>query len=171
MAQTRIHLVNSLLEELIYVFEKYTFPPPPAMGGQHYALYASGASETVRIYPIDAPGISLKKDIVVVYDTTDNGPYIDDTTYGGRSSVRAMSLDITVTAKDYLSVLAAGDFLESYFDGKAMTLGERSPHKIHNDETFELMEVSFIGESGVELDDSKNHSETFNFNIIYSKGN
>ena len=39
------------------------------------------------------------------------------------------------------------------------------------DKTFKLMEVSFIGESGVELDDSENHSETFNFNIIYSKGN
>ena len=163
MAQNRIHLADTLLKELVYIFEEYLYD------GQKYGDYSLTNNEDLRIRPIAAIDINLKNTIVVTYDTADGGSYIDDTIYGGASKVRTMTMDITVTAKKYYAVLAAGDFLESYFDGKAIELGAVS--NTDADKTFKLMEVSFIGESGVELDDSENHSETFNFNIIYSKGN
>ena len=104
MAQNRIHLADTLLKELVYIFEEYLYD------GQKYGDYSLTNNEDLRIRPIAAIDINLKNTIVVTYDTADGGSYIDDTIYGGASKVRTMTMDITVTAKKYYAVLAAGDF-------------------------------------------------------------
>ena len=174
MAQNRIHLSDSLMAELGHIFNDHT------INGETYPEYArivrSSGSPSISvtyqiiIEPVVAPVVKFDYQIGIGYVFSDDGPYDTGTFGDDHYPLRSASLSVLTAAKSYRAVLAAGDFLVDYFDGRDVVLGKdvtRRNEAIPESEWFKISEIEFSGETGVEKDDTEIYLTTYEFSLIY----
>ena len=178
MAQNRVDLADALIKDLEYVFEKHT------INGETYRQRASvdtsGLPIPITNKLIVAPVTIIPDDVevdnlVVAYNFADVGAYTESTYFGDDDShhpVRSMGVDVAVGSKEYRHVLAAGDWLIDYFDGKDITLGTQAGYEVADDATFKTIEITFDGETQPDMitEGDRVITASYNFNIIYDRG-
>ena len=188
MAQNRVDLADALIKDLEYVFEEHkisvTGESIPVTYRQRVGLIDKGSgpggmqvfSTAIVIAPVTVIPDDVEVDnLVVAYNFADVGAYTESTYFGeGNSShpIRSMGVDIAVGSKEYGHILAAGDWLIDYFDGKDITLGTQAGYEVADDATFKTIEITFDGETQPDMitEGDRVITASYNFNIIYDRG-
>ena len=178
MAQNRVDLADALIKDLEYVFEKHevngvTYRARADIADRPY--HTAGFSTKIVIAPVTVIPDDVEIDnIVIAYNFADQGAYTE-TTYFGTSDnhpIRSMGVDVAVGSKEYRHILAAGDWLIDYFDGKDIILGTQTGYTVADDATFKTMEITFDGETQPDMitEGDRVITASYNFNIIYDRG-